>query len=188
MRIIAGEHRGRKLLAPVGDQTRPVTDRAKQSIFDVLAPRIEGAVVYDCFAGTGSFGLESLSRGARHVTFFESHRPTLALLRRNLAAIGAEPRATVVTADWFGHISRPSHAERANLIFLDPPYRYLRERAADLQVAARSLALHHCEPDGLVMFRHDAADTLALTAFAIADARRYGDMAVEFLTPLPATP
>jgi 16S rRNA (guanine966-N2)-methyltransferase len=188
MRIIAGEHRGRRLLAPVGDQTRPVTDRAKQSIFDVLAPRIDGAIVYDCFAGTGSFGLESLSRGARHVTFFESHRSTLALLRRNLAAIGAEKRATIITADWFAYIKAPANAERADLIFLDPPYRYLRERAADLQAAAQSLALRHCAPDGLVVFRHDAADALSLPAFAVADARRYGDMAVEFLTPLPPNP
>lgn len=185
MRIIAGEHRGRRLLAPTGDQTRPVTDRAKQSIFDVLAPRIPDAVVYDCFAGTGSFGLESLSRGARHVTFFESHRPTLALLRRNIAAIGADDRSTVVTADWFAHMNGPAPAARADLIFLDPPYRYLNERAADLQTAARALAAHHCASDAIVMFRHDAADVLALSAFAEANARRYGDMAVEFLTPLP---
>jgi len=70
MRIIAGEHRGRKLLPPEGDVTRPITDRVKQSLFDILAPRIEGARVYDCFAGTGSMGLECLSRGSSHATFF----------------------------------------------------------------------------------------------------------------------
>ena len=183
MRIIAGEHRGRRLLAPDGDQTRPVTDRAKQSIFDVLAPRIAGAVVYDCFAGTGSFGLESLSRGARHVTFFESHKPTLALLRRNVEAIRAADRASVVTGDWFAHVSGDASRDRADLIFLDPPYRYLRERAADLQAAAGSLASKHCAAAGIVMFRHHAADSLSLPSFAVADARRYGEMAVEFLTP-----
>ena len=66
MRIIAGEFKGRQLLAPTGDATRPITDRAKQSLFDILAPHIDGAVVYDCFAGTGSMGLECLSRGAAH--------------------------------------------------------------------------------------------------------------------------
>ena len=72
MRIIAGEFRGRKLLPPEGDVTRPITDRVKQSLFDILAPRIDGARVYDCFAGTGSMGLECLSRGAEHATFFEA--------------------------------------------------------------------------------------------------------------------
>ena len=67
MRIIAGEFGGRKLLPPVGEVTRPITDRAKQSLFDILTPLIEGARVYDCFAGTGSMGLECLSRGAAYV-------------------------------------------------------------------------------------------------------------------------
>src|SRR3954463_11454418 len=89
MRIIAGEFRGRRLLPPEGDTTRPITDRAKQSLFDILAPRIEGSRVYDCFAGTGSMGLECLSRGAAAVTFFESDRSALARLRKNIDAVGA---------------------------------------------------------------------------------------------------
>src|SRR5215213_3035850 len=72
VRIIAGEFRGRRLLPPESDATRPITDRVKQSLFDILAPVVEDAVVYDCFAGTGSMGLECLSRGARHATFFEA--------------------------------------------------------------------------------------------------------------------
>src|SRR5438067_1897455 len=75
MRIIAGEFRGRSLLPPQGQQTtRPITDRAKQSLFDVLTPQLDGALVYDCFAGTGSLGLEALSRGATFATFFEADR------------------------------------------------------------------------------------------------------------------
>ena len=70
MRIIAGEFRGRKLLGPETDVTRPITDRVKQSLFDILTPYLPQARVYDCFAGTGSMGLECLSRGAKHVTFF----------------------------------------------------------------------------------------------------------------------
>ncbi|MDB5305247.1 MAG: rsmD, partial [Phycisphaerales bacterium] len=74
MRIISGEFRGRKLLPPEGDVTRPITDRVKQSLFDILTPLLPDARVYDCFAGTGSMGLESLSRGAAHATFFEADR------------------------------------------------------------------------------------------------------------------
>ena len=81
MRIIAGEFKGRQLLAPVGDATRPITDRAKQSLFDILTPIITDANVYDIFAGTGSLGLESLSRGAKFSTFFEIDRSAIARLR-----------------------------------------------------------------------------------------------------------
>src|SRR4028118_1440798 len=95
MRIIAGEFRGRKLLPPVGEVTRPITDRAKQSLFDVISPIVEGARVYDCFAGTGSMGLECLSRGAAFVTFFEADRPALTRLTPNVMAArgGAGERA-----------------------------------------------------------------------------------------------
>src|SRR5205809_4215568 len=87
MRIIAGEFRGRKLLPPEGDATRPITDRVKQSLFDILTPHIEGARVYDLFAGTGSMGLECLSRGASYATFFESDRSALERLNKNIATL-----------------------------------------------------------------------------------------------------
>ena len=92
MRIIAGRHRGRRLIAPEGDVTRPVTDRVKQSLFDVLAPRIAGARVYDCFAGTGSMGLEALSRGATRAVFVERKGSNVALIRRNVARLRDEDR------------------------------------------------------------------------------------------------
>src|SRR5687767_15734087 len=101
MRIIAGEFRGRKLLPPAGDVTRPITDRVKQSLFDILTPDLPDARVYDCFAGTGSMGLESLSRGAAHATFFEADRSAAALLRKNIAALQVENRSTVIDRDLF---------------------------------------------------------------------------------------
>jgi 16S rRNA (guanine966-N2)-methyltransferase len=181
VRIIAGEFRGRKLLAPEGDQTRPVTDRVKQSIFDIVSPRIDGSRVYDCFAGTGSFGIECLSRGAAHVSFFESHHPTAARLRRNIETVGCQQRSTVVTADFFQHV-RLAPLERADLIFLDPPYRFLRERAADLQQAGAMLAHTHLADSGLIVFRHDAADEFAFDALSVADRREYGSMTVQLLS------
>jgi 16S rRNA (guanine966-N2)-methyltransferase len=181
MRIIAGEFRGRRLLPPAGDQTRPVTDRVKQSIFDILAPRIEGATVYDCFSGTGSFGLESLSRGARHATFFESHRPTAAVLRQNIQTLGVSLRSTIVTSDWFSHVVGATSQSGTDLIFLDPPYRFLSERADDLRTAVAALVERHLAPGGLICFRHDAADSLDLPAAVVVDSRSYGSMAVELL-------
>src|SRR5580658_9021917 len=99
MRIIAGQFRGRKLLAPESDQTRPITDRVKQSVFDVLSPRLPDAVVYDLFAGTGSMGLESLSRGCKFVTFFESDRSALKLLEKNISVLGAKDRSKIIAGD-----------------------------------------------------------------------------------------
>lgn len=181
MRIIAGEFRGRKLLPPEGDQTRPVTDRVKQSVFDMLMHRIEDAVVYDCFAGTGSFGLESLSRGAAHATFFESHRPTIKRLQANIDTLKLADRCTIVSADCFAHLQSARPAQLADLVFLDPPYRYLKDLSAALQQAGEAIAKHHLSPTGLVLFRHDSADTLALPALKPLDVREYGSMTVEVL-------
>src|SRR3954453_18643321 len=108
MRIIAGEFRGRTLIPPQGQQTtRPITDRAKQSLFDTLAPLMDDALVYDCFAGTGSLGLEALSRGAKFCTFFEADRSAVARLSQNIAALSVEKRSRIVSGDlfkWF-HLS-----------------------------------------------------------------------------------
>lgn len=186
MRIIAGEFRGRKLLPPEGDATRPITDRVKQSLFDILAPRIDGATVYDCFAGTGSMGLECLSRGAEAATFFEIDRPALNRLRQNIATLKVEGRSRVVSSDLFKFFGGDAAAPipPADLIFLDPPYRFLNERASELQKLAERLAAN-LKPDGLVIFRHDAADRLELPALRRVEERTYGGMALEFLS-LPA--
>ena len=206
MRIIAGQHRGRKLLPPDDTgATRPITDRVKQSLFDILTPLLPDAIVYDCFAGTGSMGLECLSRGASHATFFESDRAALARLRRNIDALKVRERATVIPSDlfrWFGERSvgsasadrlffgaasnRSAEADptpRVDLIFLDPPYRFLRTRPTDLQRLAERLAIHHLAPTGTVIFRHDAADRLDLPPLKPQDTRTYGGMTLELLTP-----
>jgi len=185
MRIIAGEFRGRRLLPPAGDATRPITDRVKQSLFDIIAPLIPDARVYDCFAGTGSMGLECLSRGAKHVTFFEVDRSAQQRLKQNIQTLGVSKQTTVIGSDlfqWF-HKSAPP-TERAALIFLDPPYRFLRERRDDLLDLSKQIT-QHLSPDGTIIFRHDAADELKLPSLGLADSRTYGSMALEFLTPDP---
>jgi len=181
VRIIAGEFRGRKLLPPPSEVTRPVTDRVKQSVFDILTPLIPEAIVYDCFAGTGSMGLECLSRGAAHVTFFEADRGAAELLRTNIRTLKLEGRSTVVARDAFRWIADPTSRGNASLVFLDPPYRFLRERADELRSLAQNLAARHLALDATVVFRHDAADALELPPFVRADVRTYGGMTVEFL-------
>jgi 16S rRNA G966 N2-methylase RsmD len=128
---------------PDTDATRPVTDRVKQSLFDIVAPLLPDARVYDCFAGTGSMGLESLSRGAAHATFFESDRSAAARLRRNIDAVGVGRQSAVVTTNifgWFDGSPAPPPDRRADVVFLDPPYKFLRDRPDDLRRLAANLA------------------------------------------------
>ena len=187
MRIIAGEFRGRNLLPPVGEVTRPITDRAKQSLFDVITPIVEGARVYDCFAGTGSMGLECLSRGAKFVTFFEADRPALARLAQNVMAVKVSDRSRTIPGDlfkWFERTNtRPTTAGEigADLVFLDPPYRFLTERTDELLQLALYLTHAHLSPGATVVFRHDVKNKLDLPSLERYDAREYGDMAIELL-------
>jgi 16S rRNA (guanine966-N2)-methyltransferase len=187
MRIIAGEHRGRLLLAPQGNVTRPITDRVKQSLFDILSPQMEDALVYDCFAGTGSMGLESLSRGAKFATFFEIDRSALARLSQNIAAIKAAERSRVVSGDlfrWFDLSTRrpdSTAASGADIVFLDPPYRFLRNHSDEILQLALHLSHGHLRDGATVVFRHDAKDRLDLPRLERFDVREYGDMTLEFL-------
>ena len=125
MRIVAGTWRGRTLIAPPGTATRPTADRVRQALFDMLmhAPwagraAIEDALVLDVFAGTGALGLEALSRGAARAVFVESARPALASLRENIEACRAGDRCEVLPVD---ALAVPA-GERADVVFLDPPY------------------------------------------------------------------
>jgi 16S rRNA (guanine966-N2)-methyltransferase len=181
MRIIAGQFRGRRLLPPETDATRPVTDRVKQSVFDILTPIISDSIVYDCFSGTGSMGLECLSRGAAHVTFFEADRSAGARLRSNIATLRMNDQCTVIAADLFRWFDEPKNRGQASLVFLDPPYRFLRERSDDLHRLATTLAARHLAPGATVIFRHDAGDSLALPPLSPTDVREYGSMTVELL-------
>jgi 16S rRNA (guanine(966)-N(2))-methyltransferase RsmD len=184
MRIIAGKFRGRKILPPASDLTRPITDRVKQSLFDILAPRIANATIYDCFAGTGSMGLESLSRDAAMAIFFEMDRSAQRLLRQNITAFGVESASRVIAGDIFRLLGKSSDLPKADIIFLDPPYRMLREQPEKLQSLASELA-DRLNPDGLLVFRHDASDSLTLPPLICQDERTYGGMTLEFLALHP---
>jgi 16S rRNA (guanine966-N2)-methyltransferase len=192
VRIIAGEFRGRQLLGPQGDATRPITDRAKQSLFDVLTPIIPGANVYDLFSGTGSLGLESLSRGAKFASFFEIDRSAIARLSQNVAALQVSDRARIVPGDlfrWFElSIRRPdsTHASGADIVFLDPPYRFLKSHPDEVLQLTLNLTHSHLRPTSVVVFRHEGGDKLPLPNLEPIDVREYGDMMIELLRPSAA--
>jgi 16S rRNA (guanine966-N2)-methyltransferase len=182
MRIIAGEFRGRKLLPPESEITRPVTDRVKQSLFDILMPNLPDAVIYDCFAGTGSMGLECISRGAKHVTFLEADRSAARRLRTNIETLKATDRSEVIGGDLFKWFDSAKGRRNIDLIFLDPPYRFLKEMPAELLKLAGQLQ-NHLNQNGMVVFRHDAEDSLPLPPLQVAEVRTYGSMTLEFLRP-----
>lgn len=124
MRVIAGEFRGRRLVAPAGLETRPSASRLREALFSALGRAVVGVSVVDLFAGSGALGIESLSRGAAHVTFVESDARALAVVRRNLEGLGIGPdRATVLRLDAWNWIERfEAEPSGARVVLADPPY------------------------------------------------------------------
>ncbi len=120
MRVIAGEWRGRKLIAPKGDTTRPTADRTRERLFSMLTSRFgdfEGLQVLDLFAGSGALGLEALSRGAAHCTFVEQDRAALDALEKNISTLGADADVKIGSVLHLGQARQPY-----DLILMDPPY------------------------------------------------------------------
>lgn len=141
LRIIAGEFRSRLLETPPDARTtRPLPDRVRVALFSMLQGHLEGEVVVDVFAGTGSFGLEAISRGAEHAYFIERDRGALTMLRRNIDALGVAERCTVIPGDALGPAALGVIPERVHVVMMDPPYPMLEEpttRAPILEQFAR---------------------------------------------------
>lgn len=154
MRIIAGTLRSRAIDAPAGMATRPTSDRLRETLFNVLAPRIEGAVFLDLYAGSGAVGIEALSRGAARVTFVERAAPALKVLRANLdrLALTSGFRIHAQTVASFLRGPRAGAAE-FNLVFLDPPYEAATEYAAILGLLGGEAA-GFLAPGALVIAEH----------------------------------
>ncbi|OPX21397.1 MAG: 16S rRNA (guanine(966)-N(2))-methyltransferase RsmD [Planctomycetales bacterium 4484_123] len=188
MRIIAGQFKGRRLLGPHGRQTRPITDRVKASLFGILARDVPEAVVVDLFCGTGSIGLEALSRGARLCCFAERDRAALARLRRNVRAMGLERRCRI----WGGDLLRvlPRRLEELSqpidLAFVDPPYEMVRQwrwEAAEGRIFAPLAG--KLAGDGRVVLRcpRNIPVPEELGQLSVRERRDYGKMSLVFFEP-----
>ena len=175
MRIIAGAWRGRTLLAPPGQATRPTSDRAREALFSMLQSRLgsfEGLEVADLFAGTGALGLEALSRGAARCTFVETDRIALDILRRNAAALGAGERADIRPQDAARIAGGPYH-----LVLIDPPYRSgLGATAIASLLASGALA-----PGALISLETARDEVLDPGPCELAAERRYGKALLRLL-------
>lgn len=177
MRVIAGRFKGRRLNAPTWEGLRPTSDKLRETLFNILAPRIEGARIVDAFAGTGAVGIEALSRGAAHVTFVERDRRAAALIAANITACGAAADYTIETGD-VATLLR-SQAPAFDVIWLDPPYdldsHEVLEAAADalapggVVVLERATRREPAVPVSLIRFRDVRSGDSTLTFFRRAD-------------------
>ena len=174
MRVIGGEFRSRLLKSLPGLDVRPTPDRLREALFNVLAPKIEGAVFADLYAGTGAVGIEALSRGAARAMFIEQNRDAVRVIRENLRSLGLEARADVRQ----GRVLALASVIRADIVFLDPPYRMEDQYAA-------ALAALEAKPPALVIVQHDVRQPLAESYGALKRARvlKQGDNVLSFYGP-----
>jgi 16S rRNA (guanine(966)-N(2))-methyltransferase RsmD len=189
MRIIAGTHRSRTLQAPPGLATRPTSDRLRETLFNVLAPRIEGARLLDLYAGSGAVGIEALSRGAAGVEFVERAPAALAVLRANLAKLGLTAGFRIHSGS-VGPVLRrmkPGAGATIDVVFLDPPYDAAVEYSATLEMLGGGVA-GLLAPGAVVIAEHRKKERLEDKYGKLERARllEQGDAALSFYVVLSA--
>ena len=188
MRIIAGKFRAMPLVASAGETTRPITDRAKQSLFDNLRDCFAidgGGIVLDCFSGTGSLGLECLSRGAAKAIFVERDRGALRGLKENIASLGVAERAVILPIDAY-LAAESAEVRNLTVAFVDPPYSHTDtgHTRNKVDTLLRSLAAGCMVDGGIISFRHPANVSVDAAALGVKVIRElhYGDMGITWLT------
>jgi 16S rRNA (guanine966-N2)-methyltransferase len=171
MRVIGGEFRSRVLKSVPGLDVRPTPDRLREALFSILAPRIEGAVFTDIYAGTGSVGIEALSRGAAKAIFIETNRAAVNVIGENLRSLGLEARASVLQL----RATRIVPGMYGDIAFVDPPYGLEREYSAMLDLLG-------AKPPKLAIVQHDVRLKLADAYGRLTHKRevRQGDNVLSF--------
>ena len=175
MRIIAGQRRGHKFDGPRDKSTRPTSDLVRESIFNILGQSVDGLLVIDLFAGTGALGLEALSRGAERAIFVERNRENAALIRRNIATLRFEDRASVVMADAYRWAKSFDPADSGPVVvFIDPPYADYEDHPE--RVGKLLDGLIRSLPDGSILSSESSRklDLELLPEIETWDVRRYG--------------
>ena len=181
MRIIGGWLGSRTVQAPPGLATRPTSDRLRETLFNVLAPRMEGAAFLDLYAGSGAVGMEALSRGAARVVCVERAAPALKVLRTNLARLGVEKAVEVHAGTVSAYLRRGTVGAGFDVVFLDPPYDAEAEYATTLGLLG-GVASGVLNAGAVVIAEHRRKQTLQDRYGALARARllQQGDAALSF--------
>ncbi len=189
LRIIGGKARGRKLRSVPGETTRPITDKVREALFNIIGLDIQGASLLDLFAGTGSVGIEALSRGAEYVCFVELNRRPFAIIKENLASTGLLDGAKVIHADAFKYLSQASPHPFDYIYIAPPQYKGMWERA--LEEIDR--LLEWLSEDGWVIVQiHPVeyvprGESLPLNTLIEFDQRHYGSTLLVFYQKSPAS-
>lgn len=176
MRVISGKYRGLNLAEFRGSDIRPTADRVKESLFNILSYKIMGATVLDLFCGSGSLGIECLSRGAKFVHFNDISPASIAVLKKNLYRLRGEKYA-VTTGDWLPCVR--GLKQKFDLAFIDPPYAdYCGIRAIE-ELASRKLVYS----GGMIVYERDRAFTGTIAGLDVTDERKYGKTYLTFFQP-----
>jgi len=181
--------RGRKLLYSGDPRTRPMKERVREAVFNLVGPGIADTVAFDLFAGTGAMGIEALSRGAHHATFVERHFPTANLIEKTVADLELQERTDVAAGDVF-HWTRnlPSGGERRWVVFICPPYRLYTEMHEEM-LALIGRVLDGAPAESIVVVEaDDSFDFSTLPDAERWDVRRYAPAVVGLWRKQPATP
>lgn len=185
MRVITGRFKGRRLTTVKDNSVRPATDRVKQVLFDVLATRMDfsGAAVLDLFAGSGSLGIEALSRGAARVDFVEPNEEAARCIEHNLMSLRSQDPTIVYRTDAVRFILEC--ALTYDLVFADPPYAYGRTEELPGLIFHRPLV----QPDGYLLIEHTAAVTFKSTdRYGVGPVKKFGRTSVTFFSHVPTNP
>ncbi len=185
MRIIGGKFKGKKILQPKNKQTRPLKDLTKESIFNILNHSnkfkisVENSIVLDLFSGVGSFGLECLSRGARHVTFVENYSGVLPLLKNNLNNLNISEKFEIIEENLMSNFPTKKIHQKFNIIFLDPPYKEKRLPNIIDDIFQEKIL----NKNGvIVIHRHKKENDEFSKNFKILDEKKYGISKILFGT------
>jgi len=185
MRVVAGSYRGRTLSAPKGDQTRPTTDRVRESLFSslvsLLGAELGGGAALDAFAGSGALGIEALSRGCSTATFVEEDRAAVRALKGNLESLGAQGRSRVVEGDVLSLAQRCAvPGGPFSLLLLDPPY-----RLAWCDIEGLTSALVRCgllDDGAVIVFEHASNRTVEWpSGFDLVTRKKYGSTEIDIV-------
>lgn len=176
MRVISGKYRGLNLAEFRGSDIRPTADRVKESLFNILSYKIMGATVLDLFCGSGSLGIECLSRGAKFVHFNDISPASIAVLNKNLYRLRGEKYA-VTTGDWLPCVR--GLKQKFDLAFIDPPYADDCGIRAIEELASRKLVYS----GGMIVYERDRAFTGTIAGLDVTDERKYGKTYLTFFQP-----
>jgi 16S rRNA (guanine(966)-N(2))-methyltransferase RsmD len=197
MRVIAGTYRSRQLIAPRGSGTRPTSDRLRETLFNILAPRVAGCRFADLYAGTGAVGIEAISRGAEQVWFAEKAEPALAAIRANLKALkiargfAMEERGVGALLERFAKVAQKAATESVegaragdllDLVYLDPPWEAEAEYANTLHLLGSARGRLMLAPNALIIAEHNSKSLLAERYGELVQTRtlKQGDAALSF--------